>query len=66
MKKLLCALMALTTVFCFAGCVDHNDGECDECGAAGLAAVVVRYDDDTELCLKCAAELAVEELEDAE
>lgn len=60
MKKILCALLALSAVFCFAGCVDHNDGVCDhkDCKAT---LTVVRYDEDHELCLEHAIEEGLKE-----
>ncbi len=59
MKKLLCALMAVMAVFCMAGCVDHNDGVCDnkDCDAT---LTVIRYNEKTELCLKHAIEEGLE------
>ena len=65
MKKLLCTVLALTALFAFAGCVDHNDGKCDECGANGKLDFVQQYDEKTELCAKCAAEAALDELDSA-
>ena len=65
MKKILCVVLALTAIFAFAGCVNHNDGKCDECGADGKLDMVEQYDEKTELCLKCAAEAALDELESA-
>ena len=60
MKKILCALLAAMSVFCLAGCVDHNDGVCDnkDCDAT---LTVVRYNEKTELCLKHAIEEGLEE-----
>jgi hypothetical protein len=59
MKKILCALLALTSVICLAGCVNHNDGVCDnkDCDAT---LTVVRYNEKTELCLKHAIEEGLE------
>ena len=65
MKKLLCTVLALTALFAVAGCVDHNDGKCDECGADGKLDLVQQYDDETELCIKCAAEAALDEIDSA-
>ena len=65
MKKLLCMALALTALFAFAGCVDHNDGKCDECGANGKLDFVEQYDEKTELCLKCAMEAGLDALESA-
>lgn len=63
MKKLLCVLLALTAVCAFAGCVNHNDGKCDNCKTEGglLNPVTQNEEGDKELCAKCWAE----ELEDA-
>lgn len=55
MKKLLCALLALSAVFCLAGCVDHNDGVCDYKGCDKTLGVI-RYDAEHELCLEHAIE----------
>lgn len=64
MKKLLCTVLALTALFAFAGCVDHNDGKCDECGANGKLDFVEQYDDGkSELCAECALEKGLEELD---
>ncbi len=62
MKKLLCLFLAVAAVGCFAGCVDHNDGKCDECGEKN--ATVKQYDEKTELCLSCATKKLAEELEE--
>ncbi len=52
MKKILCTLMAVLAIgCCFAGCVDHDDGKCDECEAKGAFQVEDQGDD--ELCGKC-------------
>ncbi len=66
MKKLLCALLAVVAVGCFAGCVDHDDGKCDECGTSGglLNPVVQNEEGDKELCAKCWAEELGEDWED--
>ena len=61
MKKLLIALLALSAVFCFAGC---ENGKCDECGAKNDTVDVYEEWDDAELCLTCAAEKAAEEGKD--
>ena len=55
MKKLFCALLALSAAFCFVGCVDHNDGVCDYKGCK-MTLGVIRYDEDHELCLEHAIE----------
>ena len=60
MKKLLCCVLALGTLFAFAAC--GPDGKCDECGAEGED--VVNYDGSDEVmgidlggefCAECAA-----------
>ncbi len=54
MKKLICALLAIMAIGCFAGCVDHNDGKCDECDTnGGMLNPVLHYEGD-ELCATCA------------
>ena len=55
MKKLLCFLMALTSVFCFAGC---EDGKCDECKSEKNVKVYENLDN-KEYCPTCAAEAAL-------
>ncbi len=62
MKKILCALIAVTAMgFCLAGCfVNHNDGKCDECKST---LGVVRYNEETELCPTHAAEKFRDEIE---
>ena len=56
MKKFLCVVLALTTVFCFAGCAeDHNDGVCDHKDCDRTLGVI-RYDAEHELCLEHAIE----------
>lgn len=51
MKKLLVALLALSAVFCFAGC---ENGKCDECGKKADDVKVYEELDDQELCWECA------------
>ncbi len=51
MKKFLCLLMALTAVFCFAGC--END-KCDICEKKTEDCEVYEELDDQELCPECA------------
>ena len=46
MKKLLALILALSAVFCFAGC---EDGKCDECGRKGDDVKVYEDLDDQEL-----------------
>ena len=55
MKKLLALVMALSAVFCFAGC---EDGKCDECGRKGDDVKVYEDLDDQELCGACALKAA--------
>jgi hypothetical protein len=52
MKKFLCVVFALATVFCFAGC---EDGKCDKCKAKNDT---VKYYESVkdELCVNCVAE----------
>jgi hypothetical protein len=52
MKKLLALILALSAVFCFAGC---EDGKCDECGRKSDDVKVYEKLDDQELCAICAA-----------
>lgn len=61
MKKFLCLMFALATVFCFAGC---ENGKCDDCGKTEdetLVAVVDALDGDPELCAECAYKRALKE-----
>ena len=51
MKKLLCVLMALTAVFCFAGC---KDGKCDDCKTTeGVKVYETKDGDEVEYCGEC-------------
>lgn len=53
MKKFLAVLMALTAIFCFAGC---EDGKCDECKSEKNVEVYETKDgDEIELCPSCLA-----------
>ena len=53
MKKFLAVLMALTAVFCFAGC---EDGKCDECKTKENVKVYETKDgDEVEYCPECYA-----------
>ena len=53
MKKFLAVLMALTAVFCFAGC---EDGKCDECKTKENVKVYETKDGDkVEYCPECYA-----------
>ena len=62
MKKVLCILMALTAVFCLAGC---EDGKCDDCGRkADDVAVRELKDGEKELCDDCAIKAGWEDLKD--
>ena len=63
MKKLLCVVLALSAIFCFAGC---ENGKCDECGAENNGVQVYEHDGEKdELCLKCFGEKAWEGVGDA-
>ena len=55
MKKILCALAAVLALGCFAGCVNHDDGKCDECGTEGglINKVTQNKEGDLELCAEC-------------
>ncbi|MBQ8283580.1 MAG: hypothetical protein IJX75_00660 [Clostridia bacterium] len=55
MKKVLCLLLALTAVCCFAGC---TDGKCDECKTEKNVEVYEDLDG-KEYCPSCAAEAAL-------
>ena len=58
MKKVLCVLMALTAVFCFAGC---KDGKCDGCKTEENVKVYTKKDgEEVEYCPKCYAEAAID------
>lgn len=53
MKKILCVLLAMTAVFCFAGC---QDGKCDECKTEEYVEVYETKDGDkVEYCPTCYA-----------
>ncbi len=56
MKKWLCMLLAIATLGCLAGCVNHDDDKCDECGKKETVANPVEtwVDENEELCLQCA------------
>lgn len=63
MKKLLCVVLALSAIFCFAGC---ENGKCDECGVKNDGVTVYEHDGEKdELCLKCAGEKTWEGIGDA-
>ncbi len=56
MKKILCTLLAVLAIgCCFAGCVNHNDGKCDECKTeGGLFNPVTRNEEENEeYCTAC-------------
>ena len=60
MKKLLCVVLALSAIFCFAGC---ENGKCDECGAKDSTVRVYEYDGEKdELCPKCAIKSGVDKV----
>jgi hypothetical protein len=52
MKKILCTLLAISAIFCFAGC--END-KCDICKKETEACKVYETLDNQELCPACAA-----------
>ncbi len=60
MKKILCLVMAIAAIGCFAACTNHNDGVCDKCDTT---IGVIRYDEKTELCPTHAAEELKKEIE---
>ena len=62
MKKILCVLLAMTAVFCFAGC---EDGKCDECGRKADDVKVYEKLDNQELCGSCAVKAGWNGLGDA-
>jgi rubredoxin len=62
MKKFLCLVFALATVFCFAGC---ENGKCDECGAKKDSVKVYEKLDNQELCPECAVKAGYNALGDA-
>lgn len=55
MKKFLVALLAISAIFCFAGC---ENGKCDECGAKDDTVKVyeTKDGDEVEYCAECYAE----------
>ncbi len=67
MKKLLCALLAVVAVGCFAGCVDHDDDVCDKCDKEEtfVNPVETWKDAKEELCYECAVEKYGKELVDS-
>ncbi len=67
MKKILCVLMAVLAIGCFAGCdlfVNHDDGKCDNCKTEGgiLNPVTQNDEGDKELCAECWLDELEEEL----
>ena len=59
MKKFLAVLMALTAIFCFAGC---EDGKCDECKRKADDVKVYEDLDNQELCPSCAIKAGLDKL----
>ena len=60
MKKILCALLALTAVCCFAGC---TDGKCDECKTEEYVKVYETKDGkEVEYCPECYAKAVADNL----
>ena len=53
MKKLLCGILAVTALFCLAGC---EDGKCDDCKTEKNVKVYEIEDKEVELCPSCLAE----------
>ena len=62
MKKLLCTVLAITSLFGLVGCVDHNDGVCDKKGCDATIGVE-HYDTDHEYGPVHLAERPAKELE---
>ena len=58
MKKLLCVLLTVCAVFCFAGC---EDGKCDLCEKKTEDCKVYEELDNRELCPACATKEALKE-----
>ncbi len=59
MKKLVCTLLAILAVgCCFAGCTNHDDDKCDNCGKKETVANPVETwkDAKEEICFDCAKE----------
>ena len=53
MKKILCAILALTSILCFAAC---TNGKCDECDTKENVKVYETKDgDEVEYCPECYA-----------
>ncbi len=68
MKKIFCTLLAVLAIgCCFAGCVNHDDDKCDECGKKEtfLNPVETWVDEKEELCSQCALKKYEAELGDA-
>ncbi len=62
MKKVLCILLALTSIFCLAAC---EDGRCDECRSDKNVEIYEIDGKDKELCPQCALEAGWDGLGDA-
>ncbi len=58
MKKILCLLLAIMTMGCLAGCVDHDDDVCDKCEKKETFTNPVEQwkSEKEELCFECAVE----------
>lgn len=55
MKKILAVLLTVVALGCLVGCVNHNDGKCDECKTEGglLNPVTQNEEGNKELCAQC-------------
>ncbi len=64
MKKILCLVLAIMTLGCLAGCVNHDDDKCDLCGKKEVALNPVEtwVDEKEEYCLQCAVKEYGEEV----
>ncbi len=63
MKKWLCLLLAVVSIGCLAGCVDHDDDICDKCESKIL--VTQNKEGDKELCAECWAKELKDAVDDA-
>lgn len=61
MKKILCVLLAMTAVFCFAGC---QDGKCDECKTEENVAVYEVDGKEVEYCQECRVKKGLNDIKD--
>ena len=61
MKKLLCGILAVTALFCLAGC---EDGKCDDCKTEKNVKVYEIEDKNVELCPSCLIERGVDNVTD--